>query len=69
MRQDEDMLTISAIRIADARRRHLHPSYRIAAFRDAIKLAVIDMTENIRVMPVEWRKRSSERRAARFSVD
>ena len=69
MREDEDMLTISATRVADARRRHLHPSYRLGIFRDVVKLAVIDMTENLRIMPVEWRKRSSERRAAAFSID
>jgi hypothetical protein len=62
IREDEDVLILSPTRITDARRRALHPSYRIASYRDVVKVAVINMDENVRIMPVEWRTRSSERR-------
>jgi hypothetical protein len=70
LREDEDMLTLSPTRFTDARRRQLHPSYRILKYRDVVKVAIINMDENIRIMPVEWRTRSSaRRRRAAMSFD
>jgi len=60
IRQDEDVLTISPTRIADARKRHLNQRYRIPMFRTATQLAVIDMVENIRIMAVQWRTHRSQ---------
>ncbi len=55
LRQDEDALTISPVRLADGKRRQLHPQYRIQMFRYATRLAIIDLVEGIQVMPVQWR--------------
>ena len=56
LRQDEDGLTISTTRIADGRRRVLQTRFRAPAFRTATRLAIVDLKESIRVMPVETRR-------------
>jgi hypothetical protein len=55
LRQDEDSLTISPQRIPDGRRRELHAHYKVAMFRTATKLAIVDMKDSLRVMAVAWR--------------
>ena len=52
LRQDDDALTISTSRIAEGQRRVLQARFRVAMFRDARKLAIVDLNESIRVMPV-----------------
>jgi hypothetical protein len=53
LRQDEDTLTISTTRITDGRRRVLNSRFRAPMFRAATRLAIVDLKESIRVMPVE----------------
>lgn len=53
LRQDEDTLTISTTRIADGRRRLLNMRYRAPMFREATRLAIVDLRESIRVMRVD----------------
>lgn len=52
LRQDDDALTISTTRITDGRRRVLQPRFRVPMFRRARQLAIVDLRESIRVMPV-----------------
>lgn len=52
LRQDEDVLTISATRIADGHRRTLNMRYRAPMFREAKKLAIVNYQESVRVMAV-----------------
>lgn len=59
LREDEDMLTISTTRLADGRRRVLQNRFRAPMFRDATKLAIVDLKESIRVMAVERRRPTS----------
>lgn len=66
LRQDEDVLTISTTRIADGQRRVLNARVRARMFREATKLAILDLRESIRVMGVEWRV-NGQRRAPRES--
>jgi hypothetical protein len=61
LRQDEDVLTISTTRLVDGRRRVLQNRFRAPMFRDATKLAIVDLKESIRVMAVERRKVFSRR--------
>jgi hypothetical protein len=61
LREDEDMLTISTTRLADGRRRVLQNRYRSPMFRDATKLAIVDLKESIRVMAVEKRVNATGR--------
>ena len=51
-RQDDEVLTISTTRLADGWRRVLQPRFRAPMFRDATKLAIVDLKESIRVMAV-----------------
>jgi hypothetical protein len=62
LRQDEDVLTISTTRLAEGRRRVLQNRFRAPMFRDATKLAIVDLKESIRVMAVERRKPTSPAR-------
>ena len=55
-REDEDTLTISTVRLTDGRRRLLQSRFRAPMFRDAVKLAIVDLKDSIRVMAVERRK-------------
>jgi hypothetical protein len=52
LREDEDALTISTSPINGGRRRVLHARFRSQMFRQARQLAIIDLKESIRVMPV-----------------
>lgn len=61
LREDEDMLTISTTRLAEGRRRVLQSRYRAPMFREATKLAIIDLKESIRVMAVEKRINATAR--------
>lgn len=63
LRQDEDVLTISTTRVTDGRRRVLQARFRAPMFRDATKLAIVDLKESIRVMAVERRRSTSTERA------
>jgi hypothetical protein len=63
LRQDEDVLTISTTRLVDGRRRVLQNRFRAQMFRDATKLAIVDLKESIRVMAVERRRGPSQRNA------
>jgi hypothetical protein len=61
LRQDEDSLTISTTRITDGRRRLLNTRFRAPMFREATRLAIVDLKDSIRVMGVEWRKQGKAR--------
>lgn len=61
LREDEDTLTIATSRIADGRRRILGARMRAPMFREATRLAIVDLRESVRVMPVEWRVNASAR--------
>ena len=63
LREDEDMLTISAVKVTEGRRRVLQNRFRSPMFRDATKLAIVDLKESIRVMAVERRRTTSTGRA------
>lgn len=52
LRQDEDGLMISTTRLAGGYRRILNTHYRAPAFRGSSRLAIVDLREAIRVMPV-----------------
>jgi hypothetical protein len=62
LREDEDTLTISTTRLADGRRRVLQSRFRAPMFRDATKLAIVDLKESIRVMAIEKRIHSPRQR-------
>lgn len=63
LREDEDVLTISTIRVTDGRKRVLQNRFRAPMFRDATKLAIVDLKESIRVMAVERRRPNALARA------
>lgn len=52
VRQDEDALLISTTRITDGHRRALSTRIRAPMLRTASRLAIVDLREAIRVMPV-----------------
>jgi hypothetical protein len=52
LREDEDALLISTMPVAEGRRRVLNMRYRAPMFKSARKLAIVDLKESIRVMPV-----------------
>lgn len=52
MRQDEDALLISTTRVVDGHRRVLNTHFRAPMFRNASRLAIVDLKEAIRVMPI-----------------
>lgn len=52
LREDEDALLISTTPVTDGRRRVLHMRFRTPMFRTARQLAIVDLKEAIRVMPV-----------------
>jgi hypothetical protein len=52
LRQDGDVMTISTTRITDGRRRLLNGRFRAAMFRDARKLAILDLRGVVQVMAV-----------------
>ena len=51
-REDEDGLLISTTPITDGRRRVLHTRIRSQMLRSARQVAIVDLKESIRVMPV-----------------
>ena len=57
-REDHDVLTISTSQIVDGWKRPLSARFRATMFRDATKLAIVDLHDSIRVMGVEWRTRT-----------
>jgi len=54
-REDEDGLLISTAPIADGRRRTLHTRIRAQMLRNARQVAIVDLKESIRVMPLSER--------------
>lgn len=62
VREDEDVLTISTVKIAGGRRRVFNNRYRAPMFRGAAKLAIMNLHESIRVMAVERAKGSRRAR-------
>ena len=56
LREDEDTLTISTTRLPGGHRRVLQSRFRAPMFRDATKLAIVDLKDSIRVMAVERRR-------------
>ncbi len=52
MREDEEVLTISAQRVVDGHRRALNARFRVPMFREAKKLAIVNLTDSVRVMVV-----------------
>jgi hypothetical protein len=61
LRQDDDTLTIATSRITDGRRRMLNTRFRAPMFREATRLAIVDLKDSIRVMGVEWRPQGKAR--------
>lgn len=55
LRQDEDILTISPVRLVDGRRRRLRNHYRVPMFRTVTRLAVLELGDTIVLMPAQWR--------------
>jgi hypothetical protein len=55
-REDEDVLTISSSQVRGGRGRPLTPRFRAAMFRDATRLAIVDLNDSLQVMGVAWRK-------------
>jgi hypothetical protein len=55
VRQDEDSMLIATTRITDGRRRAVNNHYRAPMFRDATRLAIVDMNDGLRVTAVEWK--------------
>ena len=53
MRQDDEVLTISATRIVDGYRRALNARFRAPMFRAAKELAIVDYRDSVRVMAVK----------------
>ena len=52
LRQNEDTLTISTTRLDGGRRRPLNARIRVPMFRNATKLAIVDLREAVQVMAV-----------------
>lgn len=52
LRQDDDALMISTTRLNGGHRRALHTHYRAPMLRTATRVAIVDLKEAIRVMPV-----------------
>jgi hypothetical protein len=52
IRQDDEVLTISTQRIVEGHRRALNPRIRVQMFREARKLAIVDLKDSLRVMVV-----------------
>jgi hypothetical protein len=52
LRQDPDALTISTARITDGHRRVLQSRFRAPMFRDATRLAIVNLKGSIRVIAV-----------------
>jgi hypothetical protein len=59
LREDPEVLTISTIKLTEGRRRVLQNRFRAPMFRDATKLAIVDLKESILVMAVEKRRTTS----------
>ena len=53
LRQDADTFTISSTHIADGRRRVLNTRFRANMFREATRLAVVDLKGTVLVMAVQ----------------
>jgi hypothetical protein len=52
LRQDRDTMTISTTRITDGQRRILKSRFRAPMFRDATRLAIVDLQGALQVMAV-----------------
>lgn len=52
LREDDDVLTISATRIQDGYRRVLNGRFRAGMFRGATTLAIVSCADSLRVMAV-----------------
>lgn len=63
LREDEDVLTISASQVLDGHRRPLTARFRVLMFREATRLAIVDVHDSLRIMGIEWRGKPSRRRA------
>jgi hypothetical protein len=64
IREDEDVLTISTVKIAGGHRRVFNSRYRAPMFRNFGKLAIVNLHESIRIMAVETAKASRRARRA-----
>lgn len=64
LREDSDVLTISTTKIAGGRRRMLNTYYRSRMFRQATRLAIVDLRESIRIMITESAPAPSGSRSA-----
>lgn len=53
LREDEDGLTISTVKLDGGRRRVLNTHYRSPMLRDATMVAIVNLKESVRVMPIE----------------
>jgi hypothetical protein len=52
LRQDTDSMTISTSRLTDGHRRVLNVRFRAPMFRNATRLAIVDLKESIQIMAV-----------------
>lgn len=55
LREDEDMLTISSAQLTGGWRRPLTARFRAAMFREATRLAIVDLNGSLRIIGVRWR--------------
>jgi len=55
IREDEDGVTISPEPLSDGRRRQLKKKCKALSLREATEVELIDMGDDVRIMPVEWR--------------
>ncbi|HEX9984148.1 MAG TPA: hypothetical protein VGF69_12850 [Thermoanaerobaculia bacterium] len=55
LRQDDDILTISTTWMVESHKRVVNTRYRATMFRDATKLAIVDLKESLQIMAVAWR--------------
>lgn len=57
LRQDNDTLTISSTRLTDGRRRQLNARFRASMFRNAKRLAIVDLKDSLQLMAVAVEQR------------
>ena len=57
IREDEDGVTISPDHLLGGRRRLLKKKCKALSLREATEVALIDLGSDLRIMPVEWRRK------------
>ncbi|HEX7807892.1 MAG TPA: hypothetical protein VF608_04190 [Thermoanaerobaculia bacterium] len=52
VRQDDEVLTISTQKLVEGHRRAINARFKVPMFRDARKLAIVNLRDSVRVMVV-----------------